>query len=517
MKKLKIFAVLLICAAVAGAAIGCTQVSDLNPEGLENCLAVDTSVTYQTMEGWGASSAWWSQTVPANSGTQQQLAKALYSDSGLGLTIYRYNIGGGSAELGEEDGVYYMQERKAYSLFDSSKYDESKSLLENFSDYSKYSIDGDKNAVEFMKTCLTQTGSTVEEVVVFVNSPHYLMTANGKTHGTNEYDSNLPEANYSAFAAYIINSVRLLKANGIPVTTVSPVNEPQNKWGGDGASQEGCHYEPAEAAKVINTVYNAIKEYDATSQGNALGVKISAVENGKYTTYEVKNRALEYIYELSKYPCFNDLDGFSVHSYGEPMSDEARDSFISRMENILPAGYAYNIDMTEVCHMEGGVDEGMTSGTYVAKIIDKDLNHLNARTWSWWIAVSDYDYNDGLLYWDYYSSSTDINAVKRFYVLGQYSKFVKTGDVRVDFQWLNASSAYGSSLTGSAFLRKDGTVTIVLINDSSSAYPINIAGAYENMTVVTTDETNNMATSYDGTFRSALVVGGMSVTTIVLK
>ena len=39
--------------------------------------------------------------------------------------------------------------------------------------------------------------------------------------------------------------------------------------------------------------------------------------------------------------------------------------------------------------MEGGVDEGMDSATYVAKVIDKDLQYLDARSWSWWIAVSD--------------------------------------------------------------------------------------------------------------------------------
>lgn len=516
MKKVKIVAIALLLAAVLGAAAGCANTSDLNPDGLSDCLAVDTSVQYQTMTGWGASSAWWSQTVPTDSAAQQQLASALYSESGLGLTIYRYNLGGGSAELNEEDGVYYVQERKAYSLFDSSKYDESKSLLENFSDFSKYSIEGDINAVQFMQKCLNQPSSTVEKVVVFVNSPHYLLTANGKTHGTNEYDSNLPEENYEAYAAYIINSIRLLIANGIPVTTVSPVNEPQHKWGGDGSTQEGCHYEPAEAASVINVLYNAIEEYNSTSTA-ALDVKISAPESGNYTSYDVKSRAVEYIYELSKYPCFNHLDGISVHAYGEPTSEEARLSYVTRVKNILPESYDLQIDMTEVCHMEGGVDEGMDSATYVAKVIDKDLQYLDARSWSWWIAVSDYDYNDGLLYWDYYSESTEINAVKRYYALMQYSKFAKAGDVRVDLQWLNASSAYGDALSGTAFLRSDGTVTIVLVNDSDNTYPVNIAGGYTNMQIVTTDNNYDCETTYNGAFRQNVAIWAKSVTTIVLS
>ena len=184
MKKLNLALVFVVCAAVLAAALsGCGKTSELNPGGLDNCLAVNMSERHQTMTGWGASSAWWSQTVPEDSAAAAALAEALYSDSGLGLNIYRYNIGGGSAELGAEEGVNYVQERKAYSLFDSSKYDEGKTLEENFADRSKYSVEGDKNAVEFLHTCLDQPGSSIEQVIVFINSPHYLMTASGVTHG----------------------------------------------------------------------------------------------------------------------------------------------------------------------------------------------------------------------------------------------------------------------------------------------------------------------------------------------
>lgn len=517
MKKLKLALVFVVCAAVLAAALsGCGKTSELNPGGLDNCLAVNMSERHQTMTGWGASSAWWSQTVPEDSAAAAALAEALYSDSGLGLNIYRYNIGGGSAELGAEEGVNYVQERKAYSLFDSSKYDEGKTLEENFADRSKYSVEGDKNAVEFLHTCLDQPGSSIEQVIVFVNSPHYLMTASGVTHGANEYDSNLPEENYKAFAAYVLNCILTLRADGIPVSVVSPINEPQHKWGGDGSTQEGCHYEPAEAAKVVDALYSAIEEFNATQQGLPLEVKISAVESGNYTSYLSKSRAVEYVYELSKYPWFDELYGLSVHAYEEPMSDSARKSYISRIENIL-GDSDFSVDMTEVCHMEGGVDAGMASGTYVAKIMQKDLSYLNARSWSWWIAASDYDYNDGLVYWDYYSASSELKYVKRYYAMAQYSKFVEPGDVRVGLEWLNASSAYGSDLCGTAFSRADGTVIVVLVNDTSSSFPVNIAGGYTNMTVTVTNENCDLKTEYEGAFRKNLVISPMSVTTIVMR
>ena len=68
MKKLKLALVFVVCAAVLAAALsGCAKTSELNPGGLDNCLAVNTSERHQTMTGWGASSAWWSQTVPEDS------------------------------------------------------------------------------------------------------------------------------------------------------------------------------------------------------------------------------------------------------------------------------------------------------------------------------------------------------------------------------------------------------------------------------------------------------------------
>ena len=56
----------IIVAAVAAAVIvlvcalcACSRTSELNPDGLKNCIAVDLSDEYQTLEGFGSSSCWW--------------------------------------------------------------------------------------------------------------------------------------------------------------------------------------------------------------------------------------------------------------------------------------------------------------------------------------------------------------------------------------------------------------------------------------------------------------------------
>lgn len=60
-------------------------------------VVVDPSKTAQTVTGFGSSACWWAQQVSAPE-TAQALVDKLYTTDGLGLSIYRYNVGAGSAD-----------------------------------------------------------------------------------------------------------------------------------------------------------------------------------------------------------------------------------------------------------------------------------------------------------------------------------------------------------------------------------------------------------------------------------
>ena len=60
-------------------------------------LTVNETETLQEMNGWGAAAAWWAQ-VAGGSKNADDIAKLLYSKEGLGLNIYRYNIGSGEKQ-----------------------------------------------------------------------------------------------------------------------------------------------------------------------------------------------------------------------------------------------------------------------------------------------------------------------------------------------------------------------------------------------------------------------------------
>ena len=52
-----------------------------------------------------------------------------------------------------------------------------------------------------------------------------------------------------------------------------------------------------------------------------------------------------------------------------------------------------------------GRDLGMETALFVANVIHADLTIANASAWQWWLAVSPYDFKDGLVYID--KSKTD--------------------------------------------------------------------------------------------------------------
>ncbi len=178
----------------------------------------------QTLKGWGTSACWWSQYC-ADEKAAEEIAELLYGDTGLGLNIYRYNIGGGTDH---ENCRVTNPWRVTESFY---KYDREK-------EEGEYDFTADKTAVSMMKRCLDK--GNIDTLIVFANSPHYAHTSTGQASGSLMYHTcNLPMSNYRKFADYFLSCTQALIDMGFPVKYVSPINEPQWKWGGSYVWQEG--------------------------------------------------------------------------------------------------------------------------------------------------------------------------------------------------------------------------------------------------------------------------------------
>ena len=456
-------------------------------------ITLDESKTYQTMEGFGASSAWIYQDFGKldNPQIKEQAMEMLYGDSGLKLNTFRYNIGGGGIEVAS----YGDELRGAESFFVAENFKGDYSV---FKDPGNYDFTKDAAVRELFELALSK--GNIEQVVFFANSPHYTMTLNGKTHGEQINVDNLKEECYEAFSDYLMVITDYLYENIIYKydkdikVIISPVNEPQWKWGGEGATQEGCHYEPEALAKFYQQFYTSLNDFNA-SHGTSFEMDI--FECGKYMMVASSARVNEYMTEFEKYPFFESVTNISAHSYGTDTSKFHRTLFSEYMDKYYSD---LKISITEYCVLEFGVDPTMDMGIFSAQVIMRDLAMLDAVNWNYWLSISKGDYEDGLIYWNNVDGQDVIKSYKRYYAMGHFSKFIESGSVRIDASYSDTLAFNGVECV--AFKKTDGSIALVVINDSSRSHKINIEGGYANVTeILTTEEENWKTSEYSNTPR----------------
>ena len=134
-------------------------------------IQLNANKRYQTFESFGASGAWWAQIVggwthideASGLTVRDRISQLLYSKTqGIGLGVYRYNIGGGSAQSGNGDIENPLRRTESFDL-----------------GAGRYDFCRDRNAVYMMKQAVRDGA---DEVILFVNSPIERLTKNHKTH-----------------------------------------------------------------------------------------------------------------------------------------------------------------------------------------------------------------------------------------------------------------------------------------------------------------------------------------------
>jgi O-glycosyl hydrolase len=163
-------------------------------------ILVDFTQELQTLEGFGASGAWWAQDVGGwEDEVRERIVKLLFDqEEGIGLSIYRYNIGGGDGE----------------SIPDAWRRAETFEVEPGVYDWSR-----DANAVWVLKAAQR---AGVEHFVAFANSPPARMTVSGRTNGEENGLSNLAPEMYAEFANYLVDVVRHLQDGGDPDRMAQP-------------------------------------------------------------------------------------------------------------------------------------------------------------------------------------------------------------------------------------------------------------------------------------------------------
>lgn len=464
-----------ICIALA--AIHAFFFTNFTSDKIQN-IGVNQYVEHQTFEGFGTSSCWWSQTIDSEE-TAREIARLLYDDkTGLGLDIYRYNIGGGE------------KDNPDCRIWDVNRRTESFYVLNKETGEYEFDFTRDANARRMLDMAV-EYGA--KEVILFCNSPHFSMTASGHASGgLTEYASNLPKENYQKFVDYVLTIADWFVAQGYPVSAISPINEPQWKWGGDWVGQEGCHYTADETVEVLELFAKEMKKRNSP-------YKLNGPESG-----QMSPEYHEYIDKFFANETLNEFcDTFSGHSYWLDNNTWVKSETGKKFAEEYPDK---KFEMSEWCELPLTIDsKTIDSGLYMANIIVQDLNLFNSVSWQSWTAVN----GDGLME----IINGELVIYNRYYAYKHFSNFIMPGMKRIDVM---DSLEWDSKIASTAFTDGDETV-LVLVNNAEEALDIKLWGIYKDMEVYTTDAEHNCENTYSGVYSRENTLPAKSITTIVLS
>ncbi len=453
-------------------------------------LEFGTAKMMQSIAGFGTSSCWWSPFCK-DPDIQDEIASVLYSDKGLNLNIYRYNVGAGY----DPDNCRISNPwRRSESFY---KYDKK-------SGSGTYDFSADKTAVDFMKKCLDE--GNIDTLIFFANSPHWSLTSTGQSSGSLLPSTcNLPKMNYIKYADYFLTISEHFLNQGFPLKYISPVNEPQWKWGGDHVWQEGCHFESEEILELFHIFATEIRKRN-------LPLRLYGPESGEmgglteeYLTVLLSDK------DISKY-----LEVFAYHSYHDDNNPQKRLEF---KKDLLLSHPEKRFDMSEWCELPNKSHTHDFKGALItARIIGQDLIYAGARSWTSWVAVNQIslkedgnDYSDGLI-----SASDDFSRwyiSERYYGLAHFSKYLPIGSVCLDISFFPDEK---NDLNLFAFLTPSNERIIISVNESGKN-EISLSGEFESMKCIESTKDFKLKTIYEGPFTQSLSIAPESITTIILK
>lgn len=453
-------------------------------------INLNNTAKLQTLKGWGTSSCWWSQYC-ADEKAVEEISELLYGKRGLGLNIYRYNVGGGTDyDNCRVDNPW----RRTESMY----------TFDRESGMGEYDFSRDKTAVDMMKRCLDK--GNIDTLILFANSPHYSQTSTGQASGSLLYHTcNLPKANYRKFADYFLTVTQHFLDEGFHIKYISPINEPQWKWGGSFVWQEGCHYEPEELSEVYHIFAEEIIKRN-------MQVKLYGPESG-----EMGGLTKEYLDILLKdETVMQVLEVFAYHSYHDDNNPQKRVEF---KNDIVSPHPELRFDMSEWCELPNKSHTKDFKGALItARIIGQDLICGGAQSWTSWVAVNQisvqedgFDYSDGLLTAN--DDFSEWHIAMRYYGFAHFSKFIPVGSVCLDNGFFPDES---NEFNAFSFLTPDNTTVTVVVNEGKER-EIELDGNFESMTITVSNSESQLKEIYNGDYKSKITVPENSILAVCAK
>jgi len=401
-------------------------------------FTIDKINKAQVISNIGASGAWFSEGIGKfwQKEKKERMAELLFSKAfdksgdplGIGLSAWRFNIGGGTAEQGDSSGITDPVKRVECFLAPNGNY--------NWNKQAGY--------MWFVKQAAAYK---VENLIAFSNTPPVQFTKNGLGFKTEKnYEANLKDDKYGDYAGFLASVIEHFDREGIHFNYISPVNEPQWDWSAafGKMNQEGSPWHNADIYKITACL-------DSALTAKKLSSKIIVAEAGILSAlYNVGGPATTQVQQFygQSSPLYmghfkNLLPVIEGHSY----FTDAGDSNIIRVRSrVRDTALKYQVPFwqSEYCLLGDGYKEGakgkisaMDCALFLSKIIHHDLTVANAGAWhlwnSWEPGNADTDTRYYLLALKNNAANTegDFTITKNLWALGHFSRFIRPGMQRI--------------------------------------------------------------------------------------
>lgn len=511
-----------------------SSVGELNPGllngvNIKSLIVVDLNDEKQTIENFGASDCWTTKFIGKWSDTKKKnlIADYLFSMDttsngnpiGIGLSLWRFNIGAGSFEQGVASEIPDEFRREECFLSPDGKYDWSKQAGQ-----------------QWFLNAAKKRG--VGDFLAFSISPPVQFTINDRAFGLGTSQLNLKPGSENNFADFLVNLVQHFNQAGFNMRYLSPVNEPQWDWGDKKSTQEGSgalNSEIANFVKILGPKLNNTKTKIALGE--------AAQWNFLYAPHDKRGDQLNDFFNPKSSDYIGDVPNlenlFSAHSYFTTCPDDSlikiRQDAFNKKNQVSPSLKLWQSEfgiLGDICGKYNGYPKntGIDYGLYVAKVIYHDLAIANVSAWQWWLAVDTYDYSDGLVYINDPSGGYDLNAMKtdgivsdskQLWCLGNYSRFVRPGMIRVgaSINTIPDDITAASSQMITAYknpAKKELVIVIVNIETRDMEFsidPSKVNLTNDQMFAYTTDATHSLGKTIVNS--NSVIIPAKSVVTLV--
>jgi len=376
-------------------------------------VTVNAGTTYQTMDGFGYTLTEGScEVISGMAATQQnQLLNDLYNPTtGLNANVIRISIG--ASDLSSS----------SYSYNETS----------GDTNMNNFSLNGpDLTYLIPIIKKIQLINPNIKILATPWSAPRWMKTNNSWVGGS------LQTQYYAAYAKYFVKYFAAMQAQGISIWGITPQNEPENP-----------NNEPS-------MLMNSTEQKNFINQ--QLGPQMAAAGYGG-----IKIIAFDHNCDNTAYP----IDVLNNSSYVDGAAFHLYLGNISAMSTVRNATNK-NVYFTEQYTGSGGSFSG-DFGWHMQNVVIGSTNNW-AKTVLEWNAANNSSLGprtpggcSTCLGAITVNNSTSYTKNVAYYIIGQISKFVKPGALRI------GSSSTSGSITSSAFKNPDGSIALVIYNSGSA-------------------------------------------------